>query len=83
MNTPEQQALSQIHTRTYEGDNGETVVVVGTREHCGPQEYVEVEFVFEGGVLKTAHIGAAGEDFIAKTPQTEMFARDQLKALGL
>lgn len=69
----ELQALSKIFTRTYIGDNGEVVVVVGTREHCGPQEYVEAEFVFEGGVLKAAHIGAAGDDCVAKTHQEETY----------
>jgi hypothetical protein len=81
--TEAQQALNKIFTRIYEGDDGEIVVVVGTRAGIETQEYAEAEFVFQGGELVTAHIGAAGEDFIAKTPQTEMFARDRLKALGL
>ena len=69
MNTPELQALNQIHTRTYEGDNGETVVVVGSREHCGPQEYVETAFVFDNGKLVKARISARGKEFVALTPQ--------------
>jgi hypothetical protein len=76
-----EQALNKIFPRIYEGDDGE--IVVGTRSGIETQQYVETEFVFQGGELVTAHIGAAGEDFIAKTPQTDMFVRDQLKALGL
>lgn len=79
----DQRALSQIHTRTYWPDDHTLVVVVGTRAEIEEQEYVETEFVFQNGELVQAHIGAAGEDFIAKTPQTEMFAQDQLRALGL
>jgi hypothetical protein len=79
----EQQALAQLHTRTYWPDDDTCVVVVGTRAGIEEQEYVEAEFVFQDGKLVQAHIGAAGEDCVAKTPQTQMFARDQLRALGL
>jgi hypothetical protein len=79
----EQRSVAQIHTRTYWPDDDTCVVVVGTRAGIETQKYVEAEFVFHDGELVTAHIGAAGEDFIAKTPQTDMFIRDQLRALGL
>ena len=82
MNT-EAQALSQIHTRTYITDKDQVVVVVGTREHCGPQQYVETEFVFKNGELVQAHINAAGLDFINRAPQVQASGDDLLKELGL
>ena len=81
--TEAQQALNKIFTRIYEGDNGEVVVVVGTREHCGLQQYVETEFVFKDGELVQAHIGTAGLDFINRAPQVQASGDDLLKELGL
>lgn len=81
--TEAQQALNKIFTRIYEGDDGEIVVVVGTRAGIEEQEYVETEFVFEDGELVQAHIGAAGLDFINRVPQVQASADDLLKELGL
>ena len=58
--TEAQQALNKIFTRIYEGDDGEIVVVFGTRAEIEEQEYIETEFVFQNGELVTAHIGVAG-----------------------
>ncbi len=43
----------QLYTRTYEGDNGEEVVVIGNRKDISdPVENVmEAEFVFRNGEL--------------------------------
>lgn len=81
--TEAQQALNKIFTRIYDGDDGEIVVVVGTRAGIETQEYVETEFVFEDGELVQAHIGAAGLDFVSRAPQVQASGDDLLKELGL
>jgi hypothetical protein len=60
VNMTEQQALAEIHTRTYWPDDDTCVVVVGTRAGIETQKYVETEFVFQDGELVQAHICAAG-----------------------
>ena len=48
----QEQALSQIHTRTYSPDADTVVVVVGTRESIAKgKDYTECEFVFTRGKL--------------------------------
>lgn len=48
---------NQLYTRTYEGDNGEEVVVIGNRKDISdPVENVlESEFVFRDGELITVN----------------------------
>jgi hypothetical protein len=48
---------NQLYTRTYEGDNGEEVVVIGNRKDItDPVENVmEAEFVFRNGDLITVN----------------------------
>jgi hypothetical protein len=47
-----------LYTRTYEGDTGETVVVIGNRRDIADPvtEVVEAEFIFRNGELLTAHV---------------------------
>jgi hypothetical protein len=74
MNTATEQLIyaNQIYKRSYEGDNGEVVVVVGTREGIKTtHDYAEAEFVFKNGQLITAHILASGT-YVEKVPQCEV-----------
>jgi hypothetical protein len=55
MNSTTEQLMKQLHTRsyTYEGD---TVLVIGTREGIEQETYTEVEFVFDS-TNRLCHIG--------------------------
>jgi hypothetical protein len=47
----------QLYTRTYEGDNGEEVVVIGNRKDTSDpvEKVMEAEFVFRDGKLFDVH----------------------------
>lgn len=49
---------NKLFVRSYAGDVGETVVVIGNRRAIGDDvgEVIEAEFVFRSGELFTAHI---------------------------